>query len=59
MKQTPKNPVGRPKEIDAKLSRYTVTLDDETVAALRKLGMDNISLGVREAIRKLRQIQIV
>lgn len=54
-----KNPVGRPKEIDEVLSRYTVTLDDRTVEALRKLGMGNVSLGVREAIRKLRQIQIV
>lgn len=51
--------VGRPKEVDEELQRYTLTLDKKTVEALRALGMGNMSLGAREAIRKLKQIQVI
>lgn len=50
---------GRPKEIDEPLLRITVTIDEKTADALRKLGMGNLSLGCREAVRRLKQIQII
>lgn len=50
---------GRPKEIDDPVFRYTVTLDEKTVATIRSLGGGNFSLGIREAARILRQLNVV
>ena len=53
-----KNPVGRPKEVDT-VKRYNITLDDKTHYTMQRLGEGNLSLGVREAARILRQLQVV
>lgn len=45
--------IGRPKEVDAALVRRYVTLDDDTVKVLKKIGEGNLSLGIREAARRL------
>lgn len=51
--------LGRPKEIEAPVFRFTVTIDEKTANSLKNLGMGNMSLGVREAIRLLKQLQVI
>lgn len=51
-KQPAVTSMGRPMEVD-KVSRRYVTLDDATVKVLKGLGEGNLSLGIREAARRI------
>lgn len=49
---------GRPTECDEEMVRVQVTLDEATIKTMRELGMNNMSLGIREAARIIRQAKL-
>lgn len=57
-KRKSSNPVGRPTECDEVMTRIQVTLDSATTKTLKELGIGNLSLGIREAARIIRQARI-
>ncbi|MDI3258453.1 MAG: hypothetical protein QJR02_02020 [Sinobacteraceae bacterium] len=50
----PKPKPGRPKMLKGGFQRYNVSLDAASVRFLRRLGDENLSAGIREAVKRLR-----
>jgi hypothetical protein len=46
---------GRPTELGEPMSRVQVTLDNRTVETFRRFGQGNVSAGIREAARIIRE----